>query len=61
MKQWKFNLSASVLLLPCGLAAMKYLRGIEGMAGTVVFLMGFYAVVSGLYYYTFYKDREFEA
>jgi hypothetical protein len=61
MKQWKFNLSAAILLLPCGMAALEYLKGIQQMIGMIVFLLGLYAVVSGLYFYAYQRDRELEA
>lgn len=61
MKQWKFNLLAAALLLPCGLAALSYLTEMWQMAGTILFIMGLYAASSGLYYHAYHKDREFEA
>jgi hypothetical protein len=61
MKQWKFNLFAAILLLPCGMAALRYLKEIQQMVGMIVFLLGFYAAVSGLYFYVYQRDRELEA
>lgn len=64
MKQWKFNLLVSVPLISLALALMLCIRTNERiwqLASMLPFILGLYAVVSGLYYYTFYKDREFEA
>jgi hypothetical protein len=64
MKQWKFNLLVSVPLISLGLTLMRCIRTNERiwqLASMMPFILGFYAVVSGLYYYAYYKKREFGA
>ena len=61
MKQWQFSLWLAALLLPCAFTIIAFLlEKTCQMFGILLFLLGFYAVVTGLYYHTYEKDREFE-
>jgi len=60
MKQWKFNLLLAALLLPCAFTIITFLlEKTCQIFGILFLLLGFYAAVSGLYYYAYEKNREF--
>lgn len=64
MKQWKFNLLVSVLLISLGLALTLCIKTNEKKWQLTIFLpfiLALYAVVSGLYFYAYQRDRELEA
>ena len=60
MRQWKFSVLVSAILIPCGMTVMAYFKDIGQMTGILFFVLGLYAGISGVYYYNYHRNMEFE-